>query len=496
MSVNLLARVSGSGAFHFKGIDFWANDVAAFDIDLKPFKVGSNNFGPLSNRAASRVVTVKFTDVGVMSAAHLKVLYPYLNPRLGDYNTPVRTVSSVDTTLGNLVSNGHGQITGTGVRFGVLAGGVMPTGVTANTTYYLWCNADGNTVQIYDTEAHALASDGTSVLTGQIIPSVAGSGTLRFIVNTPLTIITQDGVKLVIWNAAITEQPDLNLGPTQSPLGSITIEGYTLHGQAWSDANSIYTYSEGNSLTTVPPDQTQIPTVQYTVDWETRLTLTGTPNTSTNVLPLANHGLAVATPVTVDNDSPGGTLPSGLTAGTTYYVIAPDANNLKLATTSGNASAGTAISLGTTGSGTIDVIPTALQVLGMTPRDVVKVSHKVTWSEVKSQNGIDCRRIISAESSADFVPTNVDYGVLLAAIGIQGGTAGPGQALPSANLDIYGPNETPFVRIYGGTLQNTPAKFGVDADRVDGLKFLSDTRQFRGGVQLPFAYVGVAAPAI
>jgi len=48
----------------------------------------------------------------------------------------------------------------------------------------------------------------------------------------------------------------------------------------------------------------------------------------------------------------GGSAIGGLTAGTTYYVIRVDDNSFKLATSSANATAGTAINLTSTGSGT------------------------------------------------------------------------------------------------------------------------------------------------
>lgn len=48
--------------------------------------------------------------------------------------------------------------------------------------------------------------------------------------------------------------------------------------------------------------------------------------------------------------APGGTVPGGLTAGTTYYVINVSATTIKLATTLANASAGTAITLTTQGT--------------------------------------------------------------------------------------------------------------------------------------------------
>ena len=78
---------------------------------------------------------------------------------------------------------------------------------------------------------------------------------------------------------------------------------------------------------------------------------------------------------------------------------------------------------------------------------------------------------------------------------MQGGSAAQGQDLPFANLDIYGPGNDPFLRIYNATLENLPVRFGSSADRIDKLNFMQQ-RGFRGTSQLPIATVGVAAPTI
>jgi hypothetical protein len=61
------------------------------------------------------------------------------------------------------------------------------------------------------------------------------------------------------------------------------------------------------------------------------------------------HGLMSGQPVYLTTS---GTLPLGLVANTTYYVILVDADNFKLATTYANSQAGTAITGGTSGTGT------------------------------------------------------------------------------------------------------------------------------------------------
>lgn len=76
-------------------------------------------------------------------------------------------------------------------------------------------------------------------------------------------------------------------------------------------------------------------------------------NTTTEVLTLSSAcNLAVGDPVTVTST---GTVPGGLVSGTTYYVIPVTSTTIKLATSTVNATAGTAINLTSTGTGTISL---------------------------------------------------------------------------------------------------------------------------------------------
>ena len=81
------------------------------------------------------------------------------------------------------------------------------------------------------------------------------------------------------------------------------------------------------------------------------LTITAV-NTGANQLTITGHGL-------LSGDGPaagrsiGGSLPAPLAAATDYWIIRDDANTIRLATSSANAMAGTAIDLTTAGSGTL-----------------------------------------------------------------------------------------------------------------------------------------------
>ena len=73
----------------------------------------------------------------------------------------------------------------------------------------------------------------------------------------------------------------------------------------------------------------------------------GAVDLTTEIVTVSSHGF-----VTGDRIIAKGSLPVGLTSGSTYYVIKTDANNLKFATTQANALAGTAINLTDYGAGT------------------------------------------------------------------------------------------------------------------------------------------------
>ena len=75
---------------------------------------------------------------------------------------------------------------------------------------------------------------------------------------------------------------------------------------------------------------------------------TGDVDTSTEKITITNHGWSTAEAVVYDNG--GGTDLAGLTGGTTYYVIKVDGHEIKLATNTTNANAGTAINLTGTGN--------------------------------------------------------------------------------------------------------------------------------------------------
>src|ERR1700679_2452926 len=116
-AVDLFSRVRGSASLHMIGQDFWTKDVSAWDVNLSPWKVASDAYGPLAKRAGGRLVTVTFPPVGVWTTAQLAVLFPQnlMNPRQGDFNTPVRQATAATFGASTWTVPNHGFLTGTGV---------------------------------------------------------------------------------------------------------------------------------------------------------------------------------------------------------------------------------------------------------------------------------------------------------------------------------------------------------------------------------------------
>ena len=74
---------------------------------------------------------------------------------------------------------------------------------------------------------------------------------------------------------------------------------------------------------------------------------------TTDICTAAAHGFATGDRVRVSSTT---TLPAGLAAATTYYVIKIDANTFKLASSDANATAGTAVDVTDTGTGTHSIV--------------------------------------------------------------------------------------------------------------------------------------------
>jgi hypothetical protein len=102
--------------------------------------------------------------------------------------------------------------------------------------------------------------------------------------------------------------------------------------------------------------------------------LTFTADKTSQQLAITGHGLATKRgPCRLLNR--GGALPAGLSSDTDYYVIVVNANTIKLATSSSNAAAGTAVAFSDNGTGThrLDVRISAALTVSTTAQDIAEV---------------------------------------------------------------------------------------------------------------------------
>ena len=108
----------------------------------------------------------------------------------GNYVIPQFNVNGADLSVIKCVA--HPFTTGDAVRCGVEAGKTIPTGITADTTYYARQGADADKLTIYDTAAHAIAGGATGLIT----ITDAGSGTFKIYADTNITLPVITNAKL------------------------------------------------------------------------------------------------------------------------------------------------------------------------------------------------------------------------------------------------------------------------------------------------------------
>lgn len=395
--INLFKRRRGSAVVFHKGQAFFTKNASAVALELNPSDVGSDAYGPLKKIHNNRLVSVTFTPVGVFTEAQLAVLYPFRSYQFGQYNTPVINISAVDTVDDKLTVTGHGLVAGTGVRIGGRSSGAtVPTGTTENSLYFAGV-VDADTVTLHTSEADAIAG------TNKLNMTSTGTGPLAVVVNSPMVIHTIDGERLVLHNAGCVEQPSLNLTAIDSPFGQAKYEGYSINGSTWDTANSVYTLTDA-PLVLPDLDPSEIPTVPYTVDWDSIIS-------------------------------------------------------------------------------------------GMQPREAIGVTFPMQLGDLMSDaDGIHGRSIQSIAAQAQFLPINTSMQDLLDELAIQGTGAARGQDIPGADLNIYGPSNNPYLRIYGASLLGLPTAQGTNEDRIGQLTFASK-RTFASGQPNPVFYIGASAPA-
>lgn len=138
-----------------------------------------------------------------------------------------------------------------------------------------------------------------------------------------------------------------------------------------------------------------------------------TADAGADELTASSHGYVTNNRVQVSSS---GTLPAGLSALTTYYVIKVDANTFQLATSAANASAGTAIDLTDTGSGTHSVqrleTPALEQRVIVTPVPTIhKFGVRVSRKLVSSVDTLTLDQLIYGHSEGGDPPPTANFAI-------------------------------------------------------------------------------------
>lgn len=234
----------------------------------------------------------------------------YIGTEASDLNTATtrsKTMVPVFST-NNLTITAHGLSLNAPLFFLATPGAVFPTNIVSGTRYYVKAVVDADTITISATAGGTVITPGTTysgVFTayfGLLDPQAP----IKTVKNTSFTIPE----KFFGVNAAVGGLAGLGAA------GAKTTRIHDI-GCMWSDVNPL-----GGQVTS------------FTAG-------------STNTVNKNSHG-AIAGSHGVFFDIVGGTLPSGITFSTMYYVVNSAANTFQVALTPG----GAAISLGTTGSGT------------------------------------------------------------------------------------------------------------------------------------------------
>jgi hypothetical protein len=228
---------------------------------------------------------------------------------------PALTITAVDTTTRRLTVPAHGLNTGDGPVAIINTGGALPSGLLPVTDYWVIV-VDANTIQLASSVANALAG-------AAITFTDNGSGTQTLGIGLPYrrprTYAQLSQLKSVDLNAIFDVLIALwafLTGQIQTLWNSLNLAGSLVVGGQPLSFNG----------------------------------LTFTANAATDQLTAPAHGLSTG-------DGPvrlvvNGALAGGLAVFTNYWVIAIDANTLKLATSFANALVGTAIDITSAGSGT------------------------------------------------------------------------------------------------------------------------------------------------
>jgi len=261
MPSNVSTILGGPAVVQYRGASFFSKGNITLTNNKQTFPIVTDRFQKVDERVSDEELKVSFEPAGEFE--NLSVLWPYASTVLGSLIAPQsQAVTGLNTATDVLTITAHGFATADPVLLHVSTGGALPTSapqVDNLTTYYVRA-IDANTFTLHPTAVDANAN------TNPINFSVAGTGTLYVDKDLPLTIWTFAGVKLVLFNAAITKMPALNLSATKTIIGNVEFEAFLRNGVDWSNATARWQITNA-ALTDTTFDPANILTQPYTAAW-------------------------------------------------------------------------------------------------------------------------------------------------------------------------------------------------------------------------------------
>lgn len=157
---------------------------------------------------------------------------------------------------------------------------------------------------------------------------------------------------LAIVNLSTPTGSIMSYAGSSAPVGWLLCNGEAIDRTLYSDLFSVIgeDWGEGDGSTTFNLPDLRGKFLRGMVGMANQTFLPAAVDIVNDIINIPSHGFnRTSFRVRVSSS---GTLPTGLSASTNYFVIVIDANNIKLATSSANARAGTAINITGIGSGT------------------------------------------------------------------------------------------------------------------------------------------------
>jgi hypothetical protein len=251
--------------------------------------------------------------------------------------------STVSTSNNTIVLTSHGLYTGQSVRY---VGGTNIGGLTSGENYYV-VYVDANTIKLATSVGNALS--GTAIS----LTSVPSTNTSQFFyINEKLTSFTSNTTNVSTSNNTITlTSHDMTTGQNIRYIGATNIGGLTSGTDYYVinvDTNTIKLATtpanalSGTNITlSSAPDSDETQYFHRLLQQKSFTANSSNVSTDNNTITLTGHSLHNGDIVRYY----GATAIGGLTSNNVYSVIRVDANTIKLASTTANASAGTNITL-------------------------------------------------------------------------------------------------------------------------------------------------------